>query len=73
MVTEIVESHNTVRGPAGIIYVYASDSRIVLIVDLWHPDLTPHEIGLLDGLQHYALAEAESLSRYWNLNEEAAR
>jgi aspartate beta-hydroxylase len=46
--------------------------RIVLIVDLWHPGLSPTEVRLLEGLQGYALAYARQLNRYWSSNAAAA-
>lgn len=48
------------------------DDRIVLIVDLWHPDLTPTEVTLLEGLHNYTAAYARRLSRYWATNASAA-
>lgn len=45
--------------------------RIVLIVDLWHPDLSPGEIALLEGLQNHTSAYARRLSRYWAANAAA--
>jgi aspartyl/asparaginyl beta-hydroxylase (cupin superfamily)/Tfp pilus assembly protein PilF len=45
--------------------------RVVLIVDLWHPDLTPEEIAYLEGLHRFASYQAVSLSRYWTENAEA--
>lgn len=43
--------------------------RIVLIADLWHPDLEPEEIAMLEGLHRYAAAHAVSLNKYWQDNE----
>jgi len=31
--------------------------RTVLIVDVWHPDLSDDEVLLLDGLQRYAFGQ----------------
>jgi aspartate beta-hydroxylase len=45
--------------------------RIVLIVDLWHPGLSPTEVRLLEGLHGYAYAYARRLQRYWAANEAA--
>ena len=42
--------------------------RTVLIVDLWHPDLTAEEIAVLHGLHGYAANETASLERYWSAN-----
>lgn len=42
--------------------------RIVLIVDFWHPELTPAEIAYLEGLHRYASYQADSLNRYWSAN-----
>jgi aspartate beta-hydroxylase len=42
--------------------------RIVLIADLWHPDLSAAEIRLLEGLHRYADAAARQLNRYWSSN-----
>ncbi len=43
-------------------------NRIVLVVDLWHPDLTDDEVRLLDGFQRYVEHAAEGLARYWSAN-----
>jgi aspartate beta-hydroxylase len=43
--------------------------RIVLVVDLWHPDLSDDEVRLLDGFQRYIERTAEGLQRYWTANE----
>ena len=50
---------------------HARTDRIVLIVDLWHPDLEPEEIAVLEGLHRYAAAHAISLSKYWRANDQA--
>ncbi len=39
--------------------------RIVLVVDLWHPDLSPEEIRLLTSLH----GQAARLASYWRANE----
>jgi aspartyl/asparaginyl beta-hydroxylase (cupin superfamily) len=43
--------------------------RIVLVMDLWHPDLTDDEVRLLDGFQRYVEYAARGLERYWAANE----
>jgi len=48
-----------------------AEPRIVLIVDLWHPDLTAREIAFLRGLHRYAFFHANSLDRYWAANSKA--
>lgn len=45
--------------------------RVVLVVDIWHPDLTAEEHRLIEGLQRYGYAHASDLSGYWNKNREA--
>ena len=45
-------------------------NRSVLIVDLWHPDLTPVEIQALEGLNRHVQHQASGLSRYWRRNQE---
>lgn len=45
--------------------------RIVLIVDIWHPDLTDDEVSLLEGLHRYIDASANGLSEYWRKNSAA--
>ena len=44
------------------------ERRIVLIVDLWHPDLSDVEISLLRGFHRYVEANATRLARYWQRN-----
>lgn len=39
--------------------------RLILIVDLWHPELTAREINTLRGLQRYVRLHAGSLLRWW--------
>ena len=49
-----------------------SDSRrVVLVADLWHPDLTNKECRLIEGLHRYAYAHAIDMSGYWKKNERA--
>ncbi len=48
-----------------------SEPRIVLIIDFWHPDLTPAEISFLEGLHRFASFQAVSLNRYWSANADA--
>jgi aspartate beta-hydroxylase len=50
-----------------------AEPRVVLIVDLWHPDLTPAEITYLEGLHRFASYQAASLNRYFTENAEARR
>jgi aspartate beta-hydroxylase len=52
---------------------HTDESRIVLIVDMWHPGLSATEVLLLEGLQNYASAYARRLNRYWASNEAAVR
>jgi aspartyl/asparaginyl beta-hydroxylase (cupin superfamily) len=51
---------------------YTGGDRVVLIVDVWHPGLSPEEVRLLEGLHWYALEVAQSLNRYWAANTRAA-
>ena len=50
---------------------HTQQDRIVLIVDLWHPGLSPTEVRLLEGLHGYAYAYARRLQRYWAANAAA--
>jgi aspartate beta-hydroxylase len=50
---------------------YSGEDRIVLIVDLWHPGLTPHEREILKSLHRYAFVYADDLNRYWTGNLKA--
>ena len=47
--------------------------RVVLIVDLWHPDLSDDEVALLSGLQRYGAANASGAERSWARNDAARR
>lgn len=49
----------------------SNEDRVVLIVDIWHPDLEPREIELLSGLHRYGESLAGGLNRYWRKNDEA--
>ncbi len=46
----------------------SAQARLVLVVDLWHPDLTDDETALLTGLHRYATATGIQLVRYWDRN-----
>jgi aspartate beta-hydroxylase len=50
---------------------HTREDRIVLIVDLWHPGLSPTEVRLLKGLHRYASTYGRQLSRYWSTNAAA--
>jgi aspartate beta-hydroxylase len=52
---------------------HTARARIVLIVDLWHPDLSPSEVRLLEGLHGFAFNVTQSLTKYWAANDRAAR
>jgi aspartate beta-hydroxylase len=40
--------------------------RVVLVVDVWHPDLSEDEVLLLNGMdQHYAAGNRLDLTSYW--------
>jgi hypothetical protein len=47
--------------------------RLVLVLDLWHPDLTEDEVALLAGLQRYGATNQAGMAKYWAKNEEARR
>jgi len=47
--------------------------RVVLVLDLWHPDLDEREIELLAGLHRYGAANSAGARRYWARNDEARR
>jgi len=48
---------------------YGERTRIVLVVDVWHPDLTDIEIQALKGLRKNINYRAEELFQYWKNNE----
>jgi aspartyl/asparaginyl beta-hydroxylase (cupin superfamily) len=50
---------------------FATGPRIVLIVDMWHPDLSDEEVAVLTGLHSYAAATGAELQRYWSSNDRA--
>ena len=43
-------------------------ARIVLVADVWHPDLSDDEVQLLDGFHRYIEYAAAGLQRYWSMN-----
>jgi hypothetical protein len=47
--------------------------RVVLVLDLWHPDLGEDEVALLAGLQRYGAANKASAERDWARNDAALR
>lgn len=48
----------------------SNKKRIVLIVDLWHPDLTAIEVRALEGLYRYIRTSNDGTDRYLKRNEE---
>jgi len=48
-----------------------SGERIVLVVDLWHPDLSEPEVGMLEAFHARILRQALNLQRYWADNDRA--
>ncbi len=50
---------------------HTDEDRIVLIVDLWHPELSAAEVRLLRGLHRYAATYGRQLGRYWSRNAAA--
>jgi aspartate beta-hydroxylase len=40
---------------------FTAEDRIVLMLDLWHPDLTGPEIAVLEGLERHAVVRALDL------------
>ncbi len=44
---------------------HTREHRIMLIVDLWHPELMPVETAFLEGLHRYGAYQADSLNAYW--------
>ena len=45
--------------------------RAVLVVDVWHPDLSAEEVALLNELQRYVFVHAKEMSGYWLKSEKA--
>jgi aspartate beta-hydroxylase len=43
-------------------------TRFVLIVDIWHPDLSDVEISALEGLHNYINFQSKQILRYWAMN-----
>ena len=50
---------------------HSDQDRIVVVIDLWHPDLTEQEIELVSGLQRYVAAQSARLDRYYDANARA--
>ena len=66
--TPLMQAHGRFEHEA---WNHSDEDRLVLIVDLWHPDLSSTEITLLEGLHSYTSASAQRLSRYWATNDAA--
>ena len=47
--------------------------RVVLILDLWHPDLSDDEVALLAGLHRYGIANRMTTARALSRNDAAQR
>jgi aspartate beta-hydroxylase len=52
---------------------HTDELRRVLIVDIWHPNLSDDERVLLEGLHRFAMAQTLSLNSYWSGNEKARK
>jgi aspartyl/asparaginyl beta-hydroxylase (cupin superfamily) len=52
---------------------HTDETRTVVILDIWHPELSRREIQLLEGLHRYVAAQTQSLNNYWSGNEKARR
>ena len=61
------------RGGAGIVFDDSFEHdvwndgdrrRVVLVLDLWHPDLSDDEVALLAGLHRYGAANGSSTHKY---------
>ena len=52
---------------------HTAETRTVVILDIWHPELSRREIQLLEGLHRYVAAQTQSLNNYWSGNEKARR
>lgn len=50
---------------------HTDEPRIVLIVDLWHAQLTPAEIVFLEGLHRFGAHMADTLASYWAKKEQS--
>ena len=47
--------------------------RVVLVLDLWHPDLSDDEVALLAGLHRYGATNGSSTRKYLGRNDAALR
>lgn len=45
--------------------------RLILLVDVWHPDITPQERKLLEAIHWMAEQHGQGLLKYWKKNETA--
>jgi aspartyl/asparaginyl beta-hydroxylase (cupin superfamily) len=45
--------------------------RTVLVVDVWHPDLSDDEVMLLDSFQRYSVGQRLNLTNYWARSDQA--
>jgi aspartate beta-hydroxylase len=52
---------------------HTDEDRIVVIADLWHPELSPREIELLSALDRHTAHAARRLAAYWRNNDAAQR
>lgn len=46
-------------------------ARTVLVLDLWHPDLSEDEVALLAGLHRYGASSGQTAARFWARNDAA--
>ena len=51
------------------VWNHTSEERIVLVVDLWHPDLTDVEVARLGGLFEYVGCMANEMAAFWTDTE----
>lgn len=46
-----------------------SEERLILLADIWHPDLSLRERTMLEAIHRMATENAKGLHRYWTQNE----
>jgi aspartate beta-hydroxylase len=46
----------------------STSDRVILLIDLWHPELSALERQVLGGIQWLTYAQAESIAAYWKQN-----
>jgi hypothetical protein len=53
------------------VWNHTEEDRLILLVDIWHPDINPYERQLLEAVHRIAQQQSQGLLAYWEANNTA--